>query len=562
MKLFSHKSLLVPLLFFGVSFLARAQDTAAVVGPSVSPQTAMSAVRAARLVWFHGDFEIQRTDNTAAAATPEHPEPDSAAINMPIPEGSRLLTGEGAEAELEFEDGSVVRMTPNTVLLVESLTVGGLNESSDSGSAAGQVARTQLSLLNGLAFFELRHAPAVSYVVAAGKIVVSPADNVVFRIELDQPPALVAVLSGSLNVSADLAPEAAASGGFNASVKAGESLHADPDDPSRYFLNDQLAENSWDAWNQTRDAEASAEASTRTSARDAYAGSQGYGWSDLDANGTWYTVTNADGTTSELWQPAIAADPDPVSEDSGATDADGFDPYGDGAFVDSGGAYLWASSYTWGWLPYRCGQWNYYPLFGWAWTPNHLCGIYGYGGGIGINIGRHPHHYHPLRLPPVSPVHPILRVHNLNPRPPVPRKWNPAPVKLATLTAMPMQPVLTPVLPTSGWMGGSLYRDYPVQGETHKPVLGTIAAPVAERTPVTGWIAPPVNAEAPRVVRTPSPNVLVRPVVSNRVPASERSPQPRPASPAPAPRPSAPAAAPRPAPAPSAPAPSAPSKPK
>jgi hypothetical protein len=188
--------------------------------------------------------------------------------------------------------------------------------------------------------------------------------------------------------------------------------------------------------------------------------------------------------------------------------------------------------------------------------------IYGYGGGIGINIGRHPHHYHPLRLPPVSPVHPILRVHNLNPRPPVPRKWNPAPVKLATLTAMPMQPVLTPVLPTSGWMGGSLYRDYPVQGETHKPVLGTIAAPVAERTPVTGWIAPPVNAEAPRVVRTPSPNVLVRPVVSNRVPASERSPQPRPASPAPAPRPSAPAAAPRPAPAPSAPAPSAPSKPK
>jgi hypothetical protein len=524
----------IPLLLLaGAALALQAQETTGPAdpqnnAPSASAQSA-PITRAARLTWFHGDLQIQRADNTAPSPTADNPNPDSAVVNMPILEGSRLVTGDDAEAELEFEDGSVARLTPKTALSIDSLTVD------------GKTANTQLSLLGGLAYFELRHTPTATYTISAGTILASPADNVAFRIALDQPPAHVAVLSGTLTVSADIDPDDATKAGFTATVKAGESLHADPDDPTRYFLNPQLAESTWDSWNQSRDTAAATEAAVRTTARDDYAGAQGYGWSDLDANGTWYTVTNTDGSTSEIWQPAIAADQTPDADGSAdAGDyADSFDPYGDGAFVYTAGAYYWASGYTWGWLPYRCGRWNWYPGFGWVWSPNRFCRIYGYGGGGGINIGRHHHRYDVIHFPPITPVHPIIRVHTGNPHPPAPRKDNPVAVKIAGATATPLLPLPTSAVAASGLMGGSLYRDYSVQADTHEPILGTIAPAMREPTPVTGWIASPPAHDAPRIVRGPSGSSSLRPVAPNRAPAPAPAPAPR-VAPAPAPAAAAP----------------------
>ncbi len=502
---------------------AGSQATSPQAAAAQNPAPAAAAARAARLAWFHGDLQIQRADNTAPALTADNPNPDSAVLNMPIPEGSRLVTGDGAEAEIEFEDGSVVRLTPNTALSVDSLSV------------TGKTAATQLTLLGGLAYFELRHAPTATYTVAAGTLLASPADNAVFRVALDEPPAAIAVLSGTLTVSADTNPDNATKTGFTATVKAGESLHADPDDPSRYFLNPQLAENSWDSWNQSRDTAAATEAATRTTARDNYAGAQGYGWSDLDANGTWYTVTNPDGSTSELWQPAVAADASAQADSADNGDDDGsFDPYSDGAFVYSGGAYAWASGYSWGWLPYRCGVWNYYPRFGWAWSPNRLCSIYGYGGAGGINIGRHPHRYNVIHFPPISTVHPILRVHTSDPHPSTPRNPNPVPVRIAGAPATPLLPLPAPSIPTGGFIGGSLYRDYPVQAETHRPILGSVAPAVTEPRPTTGWIAPAPGVDSPRIVRVPSGGNYVRPAVPFRAPAPAPAAKPASAPVAPA----------------------------
>jgi hypothetical protein len=536
---------IIPLLLLAIALPLQAQEPA---GPA-DPQAAATAadpqpapvIRAARLAWFHGDLQVQRADNTASTPTSDNPNPEAAVVNMPITEGSRLVTGDGAEAEIEFEDGSVVRLTPKTALTVDALTTD------------GKIAETQLSLLGGLAYFELRHAPSAAYTISAGTILAAPADNVVFRIALDEPPALVSVLSGSLNVSADANPDDSSKVGFTATVRAGESLHADPDDPARYFLNPQLAENTWDDWNQARDTAAAADAATRTTARDDYAGTQGYGWSDLDANGTWYTVTNPDGSTSELWQPAIAADAN--ADASAAADAgdyaDGFDPYDDGAFVYAGGAYYWASSYSWGWLPYRCGRWNYYPGFGWAWTPNRFCHVWGFGGGGGINIGRHPQRYKVIHFPPITPVHPIIRVHTGDPHPPTRPRDNPVPVKIAGNPATPLLPVPAPGVPASGMMGGSLYRDYPVHSETHKPIFGSVAPPVTEPSLATGWVAPPPRPDLPRVVRTPVGSSSTRPAGPGRASAPAPASASRPAAP--------PAPAPRSVPAP---APAAPSKPK
>src|SRR5258707_13174907 len=72
------------------------------------------AHRAARLSFLQGEVTVDHLDNTAG---------DPAQINMPLVEGSRLTTGEDGQAEVEFEDGSVVRLTPNSSLGLEALSI-------------------------------------------------------------------------------------------------------------------------------------------------------------------------------------------------------------------------------------------------------------------------------------------------------------------------------------------------------------------------------------------------------------------------------------------------------
>ncbi len=498
---------------------AQDQDAPQQTAPASAPGApARAVVRAARLSYFSGEVSVQRTDNTA----PESGS-DAAVLNMPLAEGTRLVAGEDGQAEVEFEDGSVARLTPKSSLAIDALSVD-----------AKSVAHTQMTLLGGVAYFELRQAPGATYRVDAGGIRVIPIENTVMRVSFVQPPAVFAVVSGAVETDRPASSEDEDEG-FHAEVKSGESLRADPDDASRYFLSQEIANDSWDAWNQGRDQAAAADASTRTAARDAYAGSQGFGWSDLDANGTWYNMPGSDGTDQQVWQPAEADMTD--AGDAG----DGFDPYGDGAFVWSGGGYLYASGYSWGWLPYRCGRWDWYAGFGWAWRPNRFCRVWGFGGGGG-GIGHRPPHYKVVSAPIPGPggVHPIHRIHT-NPVPPRAVPLHHEPVKIAGVVATPLPPVGQSFEGSGGVVGGALYRDYPVEVASKRPVLGIAAKPVSidDDLPVSGWVG---RASQPR----PAPVVTGTAAPVHREPARS-APAPTHAAPPPAASHSAP-----PAPAPTA----------
>ena len=422
----------------------------------VKADTAEKIVRTARLAYFAGDLQVQRSDNTAAEA--------AAALNMPLGEGSRLVTGDGGQAEVEFEDGSVARLTPGTVLVLDTL-----------GLDAKGVAETQMSVLDGTAYFELRATPSTAWSVYAAGLAASPTANTILRVSLADSTATFAVFSGSI------AARSAEPGGFTANVRAGESLRPDSDDATRYFLNREVGQNDWDGWNQTRDQAAGEAAASRTVARDGYASGQGYGWSDLDANGTWYTAPNAEGGTDELWQPATA-------------DAQSFDPYGDGAWVYSGGAYVWASGYTWGWLPYHCGRWLWVDGLGWVWRPSRFCGTVGFGGDGGYGgylVDDRRHRHQPIERPIPKPggFHPILRVHYPT-SPPV--KSNPiyaTPVKLATTVATPLLPVSLGGAGHNREPANALTSDFVVDSQSRKPVIGNVAGPVTHTSEATvrGW---------------------------------------------------------------------------
>jgi FecR protein len=328
------------------------------------------AHRAARLSFLQGEVTVDHLDNTAG---------DPAQINMPLAEGARLSTGEDGQAEVEFEDGSVVRLTPNSSLGLSVLSVD-----------PAENFHTQMTLLHGLVYAELRASSKYFYVVDAGGQLISPVANTTIRINLDQPPATLSVFDGTVQVEHPSTPEA---DGYKKDVRAGESLTGDPSDSSQYSVSQNVEQDSWDEWNRARHQAAADEALNRTTVRDRFAGDQGYGWSDLDANGSWYDVPGQ----GQIWQPTIAQDTD-------------FDPYGYGSWVAYPGAgYVWASGYAWGWTPFRCGCWSYWNGFGWGWSPagtvcGHAGGGFGrgFGGGVSVvNIVHPPLNYHS----PTRPIH-------------------------------------------------------------------------------------------------------------------------------------------------------------
>ncbi len=387
----------------------------------------------ARLTSVEGYVQVSQAGGNAS---------NPGVLNMPLVEGQTVATEDSGQAELEFEDGSLARITPDSTVVL--LRLGG-----DSG--------TQIVLVKGLAYFELRAAPGIGYTIFAADDRLHPTANTTVRVELDAPPPAIAVLDGTLQVERP--------GSYTTEVRAGETFRADVNGEGRYFLLQGITPDTWDAWNETRDQQAADAVARQTDARSGYSGDKGYGWSDLDANGTWYDA----GPQGQVWQPEGGDGPD-------------FDPYANGNWVwYPVRGYVWASAYPWGWTPFHCGSWSYWGGFGWGWVPAGNCVSFGFGtsfdgpsgGGSFVNIGMAPRGY-PVHRPP-SPVrpglHPIVPVRGtLLLQTSSPRE---APRLINGVRATPLRGTAMGHTPRGGTAAGAaLLRDFPVDRGTRTPILG------------------------------------------------------------------------------------------
>ena len=289
-----------------------------------------------------------------------------AVMNMPVLSGSRLQTDGDGQAEVEFGDGSVARLTPNSALQFDHL---------------GQD-RVQVQQLSGLSYYEFNVGDGHPlFSVQFSNLYVQPTANSILRVGLDAGWE-VAVIAGSVNVQGDGIPGVSVA--ENQSIRSGAENSGAP-----YTVAQGINGDSWDNWNQDRDQAIAQEASQQTPVRDDSANPQSENWNDLDADGNWYPVEGA----GNVWVPAGVGP--------------GWDPYGSGywAYYPTFG-YTWISAYPWGWLPYHCGAWNYYP-FGWGWAP----------GGCGrvwspvIVVRNHPPGWampiRPIRPVPGNGIHPL-----------------------------------------------------------------------------------------------------------------------------------------------------------
>ncbi len=416
------------------------------LAPSLGAEDAApaAAAQAARLSSVEGQVRIAQGGQVLA---------DPALANTPLFEGTLLQTSEDGRAELQFDDGSVVRLSPNSSLKLMTL------------HGQGAPGDTEISLVSGLGYFELQGGSATDQIrVRFGDCAVTASGSAVFRIKLDNPPGEVAVFSGDAHVERGAA--------LALNLHGGESVALSGNDPAKYSLADSIEPDSWDTWNSDRDQALTTEASARTDAVSDLPNNNNPAWNELDANGNWYDVPGQ----GYVWSPYEAAD-------------GGWDPYGSGYWMWTPSySYIWVSGYPWGYMPYHCGTWNYFGGFGWGWAPGR-CRLWWGGGGWISNIGYGPGGYRPPLRPHGPPsrgtggprrggaANPLIAVNRTSPSG---AAWLPArdSITVVTIGGHPVQP-LRPVSPRPMYEGstvGLANHSRPVYAGSKTPAVQRPAA--------------------------------------------------------------------------------------
>lgn len=284
-----------------------------------------SQARIVRLSYVEGEVQIDRGDGHDFI---------HAFLNMPVIEGSRLQTTDNGRAEIEFEDGSTVRLTPNTEIYFRQLRL------RDDGHRL-----TSIDIERGMAYFHLRDREQFN-VYAAGQEF-TPVKSANFRLEVSAPnnELRVAVLKGQLEVFR--------STGERVNVRKNETLIFDLTDTSRYFLSKGVTEEAFDYWDRERDQRHSVEYASNQG-YSSYSPNYVYGVPDLYQYGSFFNVAGY----GYLWRPYFVSI--------------GWNPYSVGYWVwYPGFGYVWVSPYPWGWTPFRYGSWVFVGGHGWCWRPVH-----------------------------------------------------------------------------------------------------------------------------------------------------------------------------------------------
>ena len=278
------------------------------------PALADSQARIVRLSDIQGSVELDK--NTGSGF-------EKAFVNLPITQGTELRTGVSGRAEIEFEDGSSMRLTPSTTIQFSKLSL------SDSGQRVSEI-----NLVEGMAYVNWLGKDSLSLNFSREKISLDRSAH--FRVDASTELANLAVFKGDVNVQGP---------GGELSLEKKNTATFDVADNDKSSVERKIAESPLDTW----DKEA-------VSYHDQYAKNNnspyGYGASDMSYYGAYSNVPGY----GMMWQPYFTGV--------------GWDPFMNGVWgFYPGYGYMYASAYPWGWLPYRYGTWAFAPGFGWGWQP-------------------------------------------------------------------------------------------------------------------------------------------------------------------------------------------------
>lgn len=285
------------------------------------PVFAESHVRIVRLSYIEGGVTIDR--NTGQF--------EKAIVNLPITEGAKLRTAGDGRAEVEFEDGSTMRLAPNTNVQFTKLSL------QDSG---GKLSTADVQ--NGTVYVDFAAAKHDQLTLLFGSSKTTLTQSAHLRVDAGEQGTSVAVFKGDVQVEGP-------SGSVQ--VKKNQTVSFDTGENAKAVLAKNIEPEPLDSWDKKQSEYHQVYASSSYTNYSPYA----YGTSDLSYYGTFFSAPGY----GMMWQPYFI----------GA----GWDPFMDGAWAFSPGfGYGWVSSYPWGWVPYHYGTWVFLPGYGWAWQPGGM----------------------------------------------------------------------------------------------------------------------------------------------------------------------------------------------
>ena len=225
-----------------------------------APQQPHPDMRAARLSYVEGGVQLTHGSQIIA---------DPALANTPLFEGTVVTTREDGQAEVQFDDGSVARLSPNS-----SLQIAVLRQEGSSG-------KTETLLTSGLGYFEMSGKGSNDMMTRFGDSTVTANGFTVIRVNLDNPPGEVAVFTGNAHLQR---------GNLTLDLHGGQTVALNGTDPNQYNLAEAIEPDSWDSWNADRDQELNSQEEAKTTATTSQPSSSNPAWGDLDTNGNWYNV--------------------------------------------------------------------------------------------------------------------------------------------------------------------------------------------------------------------------------------------------------------------------------
>lgn len=311
-------ALSVSALTSALSLLLAASALPAQTTSTAPAQPGVSKVRIVRLSEVKGEVQVDVARGQGYEA---------AMPNLPVVENTRLRTGDGV-AEVEFEDNSTLRLTPNSEVDFPQL------ERTATGGTLSTV-----HIISGTVYASLLKTPQDQFTLRFGRDTVNLPPNSHVRVNVGDLEATLAVLDGSAQVN----------GAFGSvdipRKKTATFIWTDNGAPT---VRKDIPEEAFDSWDKTSAGYHEHVASASAFGNSPYS----YGLNDMNYYGSFMNA----GGCGTMWRPYFASA--------------AWDPYANGAWAwYQGAGYSWVSPYPWGWTPYHSGSWAFCPGTGWGWQP-------------------------------------------------------------------------------------------------------------------------------------------------------------------------------------------------
>ncbi len=318
----------LPYVAVGLMGLLLFQPMTAMAQDQAPPGFAVSEDGAAPAAAASGPVRLARISYTTGSVSFRNTEQDSwaeAAPNLPLRQGAELSVGAESRAEVQFDDGSRLRLGPGAVVSLTQLF-------SDT-----QGEFTQLTQRGGEISLRLTKSPSVYQIDGpiASVVASGPAR---YRVDAENGMR-VSVYDGQAVIQGSQG-KATIAGGSSVSLQTA----TDPYDVTGLPSGDRF-----DRWVESQDQQE--DGYLNSPDRDYMPSNVAIMTDSLAPYGTWRVHS----VYGRVWVPRPAY-------------AD-WRPYHDGhwVFVQPFG-WTWVASEQWGWAPYHYGTWIHEP-YGWCWVP-------------------------------------------------------------------------------------------------------------------------------------------------------------------------------------------------